>query len=131
MTVTVVNNTASQRPKNTVVVFNGRRCESPGPLLPVQIKRVASLIDAPADVVARLKQVGELPQVLTVVSDPQAAGLGVDGHPPWIAMAERPDFPPRAFHFQEWVVGRDAVLHPRGRMINVDPQNFAEKIVCV
>ena len=131
MSTTVVNDAAGQRSKCSVVVFDRGRRESAGSLLPVEIKRVAPLVDAPAAVVARLDQVGEFPQVLAIVSDPQVAGLGVDGHPPRIAVSERPDFAAGTFHFQKRVVGRDRVLHSGGRMIDVDSQNFAEQIACV
>ena len=95
MSLTVVNDAAGQRSKRSVVVFDRGRCEIAGSSLPVEIKRVAPLINAPADVVARLDQVGEFPQVLAVVSYPQVAGLGVNGHPPRIAVPERPDFAAR------------------------------------
>ena len=128
---TVVNDASGQRSKRSVVVFDRGRCESARSLLPVEIKRVTSLVDAPAAVVARLDQVGEFPQVLAIVSHPQAAGLGVDGHPPRIAVSERPDFAPRPFYVQKRVVGRNRVLHSRGWMIDVDSQNLAEQIACV
>ena len=52
MSATVVNDAARQRSKCSVVVFDRGRREFARSSLPVQIERVASLVNAPAAVVA-------------------------------------------------------------------------------
>src|SRR4051794_22754051 len=99
MFLTVVNDAPGERPKRSMVVFDCRPCEIAGSSLPVEIKRMTPFVDAPANVITRLDEVGEFPQVLPVVTHPEVAGLRVDGHPPWVAVPKRPDFASGALQF--------------------------------
>ena len=104
-----------------------RRNESSGPAPAIEVKRMTPFIDTPAAVVAALDQVGEFPQILPVVSDPQSAGFFVNRHPPRIAMTKRPNLAARSFNSEERVVGRNTVRFSRRRMIHVNAKNLAEQ----
>ena len=124
----VVDDPAGQRPRFGMMMLKRglhmrRRSHLPG-----QIERMASLVDAPAVVVPLPHEVDLLPQVLTVVADPDVARLAVGGHPPRIAQSVRPRLRNDVGLSDKRVVHRYRISLARRGMIDVETQHLGGQL---
>ena len=70
---------------------DGRRA-----LLARWLKGMAPFVQAPAVVLALMNEIDLLPEVLTILPDPERAGFAIERDTPRIAKTVRPDFRSRA-----------------------------------
>src|ERR1043165_5702516 len=92
-------------------MFDGRRDYRRGAQLAVQIKWMASLINAPTVVFSSPDKVRRFPKVLPVVPGPNLSCLAIHRQPPWIAQTVGPNLRPCIGPTDKWIVRWHGVIH--------------------
>ena len=126
---TVVNDSAGQRSRLGMRMLERRLHVRMRAGLAFQVKRMAAFVNAPAVVLALVDLVNLLPQILSVLSDPDVTGLRVGRHSPRISQAVRPSFRSDSFLPDERVVFGDGVLSPFVRMVDVQSQDLGQQMI--
>src|SRR4051794_23707411 len=111
------------------MVLGGRRQNRVGAGLAIGEEDMAALGQAPAVIAALLDQVNLLPEILTVLADPELARLAVEAEPPGIAQAVGPELGPGAGASDEGVVPGYAVVPARVGVIDVDSQHGRQQVI--
>src|SRR5262245_29668777 len=107
--VSGIDQPAGERARLRVMVLDRRLREWRRPGGAIRVELVASLEHAPAVIRSLLDEISGLPQVLSVVPDPELASLGVAGDPPWVAEAIGPRLGREPLVADERIIFRDPV----------------------
>ena len=111
------------------MVLGGRRQDRVGARLAFGEENMAAFGQAPAVIAPLLDQVNLLPEILTVLADPELARLAVEAEPPGIAQAVGPELGTGAGAIDEGIVAGHAVVPARVGVIDVDPQHGRQQVV--
>ena len=125
----IVDDTASQRSSFRMRMFQRRFGERRRPQFAVCVEDVTAFIHAPAKVIARLDKINLLPQILTVVTNPNIACFGINGHPPRVSHSNRIRFRSNVFLSDKRIVIRDTVRPVIVGMVDINAEHFGQQMI--
>src|ERR1041384_6990255 len=108
-------------------MFNRRRNNRSGAASAIEIKRMTSLVNAPAVIFTAPDQMSRLPQILSVISHPDLSSARVNRHAPRISQTVSPNFRARIGAPNKRIIRRHRVGIGSVGMIDVDSQNASEQ----
>src|SRR2546421_8836108 len=85
-------------------MFDGWRNRRRRTQFAVEVKGMASLVNAPTVIFASADEVGGFPKILPIVTGPDLPGLAINRQPPGIAQPISPKLWARVRHLHEWIV---------------------------
>lgn len=122
--VAAIHDTPSEGAEVFVGVFNHGFCDGVRTAFSEGLKVMISLNERPSVVGAFANNARVLPEVLSVLSDPDIVGNAIDVHSPRIAKPVGPRLGACSRNGKERIVGGDAVGSPVGGMVDVDAEEF-------
>src|SRR5437016_1969750 len=111
-----------------VMLHHGRRKWSRAAFA-VGVEGMGTLHDAPTVIAAPLDQLDHLPQILTDVTNPRLAGVGIETEAPSISEAVSPNLRARALPSHKRVVFRNRVVAPGVGVIDIQAHHRRQQVV--
>ena len=95
---------------------------------PIRVKHRRPFHHAPAVIGTSFSQVNLLPEILAVLTNPDATRFCVRGDPPWISQPVGPRFRASICPIQKWIIRGNRIQTTFHVIVDVDPKDLGRQL---